>query len=103
MMALDKYSITGNMVSGKYFYQSSFYEKIGQEQKLSEAYATEANYLMSIPADKLESLNQSMLEEAKAGITAQLKAMNVPESSWEASLAQHPQIFGRQMKVWLYA
>jgi len=96
MTALDKYSITGNMVSGKYFYQSTYYEKTGEAQKLSEAYAAEANYLMTIPDDKLKSLNQSLLEEAKAGILAQLKAMKVPESSWDASvkatIAQHPQL-----------
>lgn len=96
MTTFDKYSITGNMVSGKYFYQSNFFEKTGQAQKLSEAYAAEANYLMTIPDDKLKSLNQSLLEEAKAGIIAQLKAMKVPESSWDASvkatIAQHPQL-----------
>lgn len=94
--AIDRYNFIDNFVYGKYFYQSTYFERTGQAEKLSAAYVAEADFLMRIPEDKMQALDKNLLEEAKAGIIAQLKAMNVPESSWDASvkatIAQHPQL-----------
>lgn len=83
---IKDYGIKQQGVSGTYYYKKEFYQRTGNEEKAWQASKAEADYIATIKPAAFDQLDAEGLEDVKASIIYQLKAMGVTEDKFESSI-----------------
>lgn len=84
---IKDYGIKQQGVSDTYYYKKEFYQRTGNEEKAWQASKDEADYIAAIKPAAFDKLDAEGLEDVKASLVHQLKAMGVTEDKFESSIS----------------